>query len=42
MRRVCEKYGEDVESQVDIKWWIYEPDHKLLFCRNAKVQTIYL
>ena len=40
IRRVCKKYGEDVATQVNIKWWMYEPDHKLLFCRNAKVQDI--
>ena len=39
MRRVCKKYGQNVESiEVDMSRLIYDPDHKLLFCRNAKVE----
>ena len=37
IRRVCEQYGDRVEVEVDTDWLIYEPKHKLLFCRNNKV-----
>ena len=37
IRRVCEQYGDKVEVEVDTDWLIYEPKHKLLFCRNNKV-----
>ena len=37
IRRVCEQYGDKVKVEVDTEWLIYEPKHKLLFCRNNKV-----
>ena len=35
--RVCKKYGKEVRVDVGMKQLMYEPKHKLLFCRNAKV-----
>ena len=37
IRRVCGQYGEKIKVEVDTDWLIYEPKHKLLFCRNNKV-----
>ena len=37
IRRVCGQYGEKIKMEVDTDWLIYEPKHKLLFCRNNKV-----
>ena len=37
IRRVCGQYGDKIKVEVDTDWLIYEPKHKLLFCRNNKV-----
>ena len=44
VRKVCDKYGKSLNTQVPLKRLMYDSKHKLLFCRNfkVKVQIIYL
>ena len=42
VRKVCEKYGKSLNSQVPLNQFMYDSKHKLLFCRNAKVKFISL
>ena len=37
IKRVCNKYGKSVRKVVPMKEFLYDSKHKLLFCRNAKV-----
>ena len=37
IRKVCDKYGKSLNRQVPLNQFIYDSKHKLLFCRNAKV-----
>ena len=44
VRKVCEKYGKSLNSQVPLNQFMYDSKHKLLFCKHpkVKVQIIYL
>ena len=35
--RVCRKYGQTLRKKVPMKEFMYDSEHDLLFCRNAKV-----
>ena len=35
--RVCRKYGHSLRKRVSMKEFMYDSEHDLLFCRNAKV-----
>jgi len=37
--RVCRKYGHSLRKRVSMKEFMYDSEHDLLFCRNAKVGT---
>ena len=37
VRKTCAKYGHSLNIKVPLKEFMYDPNHKLLFCRNAKV-----
>ena len=37
IREVCEKYGKSLNGRVPLSQFMYDSKHKLLFCRNAKV-----
>ena len=39
IRKVCEEYGKSLRRDVPLKQFMYDPEHKLLFCRNAKVNS---
>ena len=38
IKQVCEKYGDSLSKSVALKEFIYDDEHQLLFCRNAKVK----
>ena len=42
IRRVCEKYGQTLNGRVPLSQFMYDSKHKLLYCRNAKVDIIIL
>lgn len=35
--RVCKKYGQTLRKKIPMKEFMYDSEHDLLFCRNAKV-----
>ena len=37
VERVCKKYGPTLRKKVSMKEFMYDSEHDLLFCRNAKV-----
>ena len=37
VERVCRKYGSTLRKKVSMKQFMYDSEHDLLFCRNAKV-----
>ena len=37
VERVCRKYGYTLRKRVPMEAFIYDSEHDLLFCRNAKV-----
>ena len=37
VERVCKKYGKSLSMEIEMGMFMYESEHKLLFCRNAKV-----
>ena len=37
VRKVCDKYGKSLNSVVPLNQFMYDSKHKLLYCRNAKV-----
>lgn len=37
VNRVCRKYGHSLRKRVSMKEFMYDSEHDLLFCRNAKV-----
>ena len=37
VERVCRKYGSTLRKKVSMKQFMYDSEHNLLFCRNAKV-----
>ena len=37
MKRVCRKYGYTLSKRVPMEEFLYDSEHDLLFCRNAKV-----
>ena len=40
--KVCKKYGSSLRKKVPMKEFMYDSEHDLLFCRNAKVcLTVY-
>ena len=39
VKEVCAKYGDSVRLSVPSNQFMYDPQHSLLFCRNAKVGT---
>ena len=39
IKKVCEEYGKSLRRDVPLKQFMYDPEHKLLFCRNAKVNS---
>ena len=44
VRKVCDKYGKSLNTQVPLSRFMYDYKHKLLFCHNpkVKVQIIHL
>lgn len=42
IRKVCEKFGHSLNVQVPLGQFMYDSNHKLLFCRNAKVVQSYI
>ena len=42
VRKVCNRYGQSLNSNVPLKEFMFDSNSKLLFCRNAKVNTIQL
>ena len=42
VRQVCDKYGKSLNMEVPLNQFMYDSKHKLLYCRNAKVYTIYI
>ena len=40
VRKVCDKYGKSLNSKVPLNQFMYDSKHKLLYCRNAKVNYI--
>ena len=41
IKQVCEKYGADLSISVALKDFIFDDEHQLLFCRNAKVKSFF-
>lgn len=39
VRKVCDKYGQSLNTHVPLKEFMFDSNSKLLFCRNAKVGT---
>ena len=39
IKKVCEEYGKSLRRDVPLRQFMYDPKHKLLFCRNAKVNN---
>lgn len=39
VRKVCNRYGQSLNSHVPLKEFMFDSNSKLLFCRNAKVGT---
>ena len=39
IKKVCKEYGKSLRRDVPLKQFMYDPEHKLLFCRNAKVNN---
>lgn len=39
VKKVCRKYGQKLRKIVPMKEFMYDSEHDLLFCRNAKVGT---
>jgi len=39
IKQVCKKYGSSLRKSVALKEFIYDAEHQLVFCRNAKVGT---
>ena len=39
VRKVCDKYGKSLSCNVPLNQFMYDSKHKLLFCRNAKVNV---
>ena len=37
VERVCKKYGKSLSMDIKMDMFMYESEHKILFCRNAKV-----
>ena len=37
VERVCKKYGKSLSMEIEMGMFMYESEHKILFCRNAKV-----
>ena len=37
IRKVCDKYGKSLNGEVPLNQFMYDSKHKLLYCRNAKV-----
>ena len=37
VKKVCRKYGQKLRKIVPMKEFMYDSEHDLLFCRNAKV-----
>jgi len=42
MRKTCEESGETARTELSVNSFIFDPNHKLLLCRNAKVGTTTL
>ena len=40
--KVCDRYGKSLSIEVPLKEFMYDSKHKLLYCRNAKVNRIIL
>ena len=38
--KVCDRYGKSLSIEVPLKEFMYDSKHKLLYCRNAKVNRI--
>ena len=41
VRKVCDKYGQSLNTHVPLKEFMFDSNSKLLFCRNAKVNHSY-
>ena len=41
IKKVCDKYGKSLSRKVPLNSFMYDSKHKLLFCRNAKVNLEY-
>jgi len=39
IQKVCQKYGSSVRKSVELNQFMFDSEHNLLFCRNAKVGT---
>ena len=39
IKKVCDKYGKSLSHKVPLNAFMYDSKHKLLFCRNAKVNV---
>ena len=39
VRKVCDKYRKSLSCNVPLNQFMYDSKHKLLFCRNAKVNV---
>ena len=42
IEKTCQKYGSALQYNINKNNLMYDPNHKLLFCRNAKVRSIYI
>ena len=40
IKKVCDKYGSSVKKTVPRREFMFDSEHNLLFCRNAKVGII--
>ena len=42
VRKVCDKYGKSLNSEVPLNQFMFDSKHNLLYCRNAKVHKLIL
>ena len=42
VERVCKKYGKSLSMVIKRGMFMYESEHKILFCRNAKVHNMLI
>ena len=39
IEKTCQKYGSSIHYNIQRDNLMHDPNHKLLFCRNAKVRS---